>query len=155
MDNTDPSSDRPPPSPVAGGIPVHRLSSDDIWRSSLQDLIAVLDSPQPDEVHDMFPFSTSSKGAIGRISPGRGFDELDEIELVLYMQSLAPWELTPELLIEVSELRKEWSMNWQSAEGGEVLKHITGSLKVVQQESRYREEFQQDKGKGFTKFFKR
>jgi hypothetical protein len=120
----------------------------DPYGSIMKQILKVFDSPQPGEVHDIFPFSTSEKPALSALTKGMTLKRSDMVQLILWLQSHPPWKITPDLMNTFYELKKEMRVNWESAQNGKVLRIATGSIKVVEQSQKYSEDIPEAKGGG-------
>ena len=106
----------------------------------MKEIKATFDSPQPEDIKLEFPFSTSSKAPLSALTRGVSFKHSDRIQLILWLQSYAPWEITPDLMRLYYELKKEMATNWESAQDGTVLRVATQSLHVTETSQRYSED---------------
>lgn len=106
----------------------------------MREIKQTFDSPQFDDIKRDFPFSTSSKPPLSALTKGVTFKHSDRIQLILWLQSHAPWEITPDLMRIYYELKKEMATNWESAQDGTVLRIATQSLHVTETSQRYSED---------------
>lgn len=108
--------------------------------SLMKEIKQTFDSPQFDDIKQVFPFSTSSKAPLSHLTKGVNFKRADRIQLILWLQSHTPSEITPELMNVYYELKKEFAVNWESAQDGTVLRVATQSLHVHESSQRYTED---------------
>jgi len=105
---------------------------------SLRDVYEV---EYPETLQRLFPLSTSAKIPLSRLGPDeRVLRYRDERQMLLFLQSQSPEDITPELLLMAGEFLKDGIINYASAQDGKVLQIATSTVQVSEVSHKYVEE---------------